>query len=193
YNEFSDDSSESENKMDTIYAPFGDYSTQEEKEKLFMTWYSPMNFAIEIARIYSQMEKQCRKDSDCEANKLAVLGNGKYFFVAYVVNMLNRTADSAAPSPSFENFHCDADKVKSVEDRVAKLVLQYADLAAQFAKKYLNTADPERNTLNSNDFKTQTLYEKWCAYAKVDADVLAWNAAMKAALDPDGGNEYETL
>ena len=112
---------------------------------------------------------------------------------AYVVNMLNHTADSAAPSPSFENFHCDADKVKSAEDRVAKLVLQYADLAAQFAKKYLNTADPERNTLNSNDFKTQTFYEKWCAHAKEDTDVLAWNAAMKAALDLDDGNEYEAL
>ena len=193
YNEISDDFSESENKIDTIFAPFGDCSTQEEKEKLFMTWYSPINFAIEIARIYSQMEKQCRKEDNCEANKLAVLGNGKYFFVAYVVNMLNNTVDSAAPRSSFENFHCDADKVKSAEDRVAKLILQYADLVAQFAKKYLNTVDPERNTLNSNDFKTPIFYEKWCAHAKADADVLNWNTAMKAALDSYDGNEHEAL
>ena len=192
YNELSNDSSESENKTDTIYAPFDGCSTQEKREELFMRWYSPMNFAIEIARIYSQMEKHCRKEDNCEANKLAILGNGKYFFVAYVVNMLNNTVDSADQSPSFENFHCDADKVKSAEERVAKLVLQYADLAAQFAKKYLNIVAPERNTLNSNDFKTPAFYEGWCAHAKEDADVLAWNAAVKAVFDADDCNEYET-
>lgn len=193
YSDIHDNSNEFEAQSETIYAPFEGCSTQEEREKLFMMWYSPMNFAVEIARIYSQIEKQCRKEDSCEANKLAVLGNGKYFFVAYVVNTLNDTAGSGVPSPSFENFHCDAEKVKSAEDRMAKLVLQYADLAAQFAKKYLNTVDPERNTLNSNDFKTQTFYEEWCAHAKEDADVLDWNEAMKAVLDPDDGNEYKTL
>ena len=81
--------------------------------------------------------------------------------MAYVVNMLNDTGDSATEHGSFENFCYDADKVKSIEVRMEELVLQYADLMAQFAGKYLTAVDPERNTLNSNDFKTHAFYKKW--------------------------------
>lgn len=193
YNVFSDDSGELENAADTIYAPFEISLTQEDKERLFMTWYRPMNFAHEIARVYSQVERQYRKEDNCETNKLAVLGNGKYFFVAYVVNMLNDTGDSATEHGSFENFCYDADKVKSIEVRMEELVLQYADLMAQFAGKYLTAVEPERNTLNSNDFKTHAFYKKWCEYARDESDVLNWNADIKAVLDPSDANEYAAL
>ena len=189
YNDSSDNSNESESVDKTIYAPFEDAAGQEDKEKLFMRWYRPINFANEIARVYSEVEKQYRKQENCDANVLAVLGNGRYFFVAYVVNALNDTDDGTSGGRSFENFHYDAARVKSEEASVAELVLQYAELAAQFAGEYLKTADPERNTLTSNDFKTQGFYKDWCEYTKSEQAALAWNEAMKETLNKDNGDK----
>lgn len=176
------DPDESESANNTIYAPFENFSKQEDKETLFMTWYRPINFANKMARLYGQVERQYRKEETCDANKLAVLGNGTYFFVAYVVNMLNNTDETPDKPCSFEGFRYDADRIKSVEGPMAELILQYADLVACFALKYLSDNDPERNTLNSNDFKTQNFYKKWCEYAKSESDVLNWNADLEAVL-----------
>lgn len=188
YREPSADVDESEGTDKTIYASL---ESSNAKSTLFLEWYKPINFASKIAQLYGQVEKNYRKQDGSDANVLAVLGNGRYFFVAYVVNMLNGTPDAADGAPSFAGFGYDADMAESAKEQTEQLILQYAQLVAEFAAGYLKATDPDRNTLNSNDFKTQSFYKKWRDHAKTAPAVLKWNAEMKAALCPDGAVESE--
>lgn len=170
------------NDTKSIYAPFAD---SEDNNALFMSWYRPMNFAFKIASLYIRVDKEYRnlKETERDANIMAILGNGRYFFVAYIVNMLNG-GNSPEQSPhSFADFPYAADDVKAAESDLQRLIKQYAEYVAKFAETYLMGKDKERNTLNSNDFKTRIFYEAWCKHASNDDTVCNWNKSIMAALN----------
>lgn len=191
YREVTEDDSKVNRDIQTIYAPL---EGADNKKTLFLKWYKPINFANEIAELYNQVEKQYRKEEEIDANILAVLGNGRYFFVAYVVNMLNDNL-TAEEGRSFAEFNYTATMVESVKESVNELILQYAALVAEFATKYLDSDDmgyeQMRNTLNSNDFKKPDFYEKWQDHAKMAEEVLSWNEKIKEVLCPYDAEESE--
>lgn len=176
-------------ELSSIYAPL---TKSNDKISLFMQWYKPMNFAKAMAQLYIQADKQYRKEQEIDDNILAVLGNGRYFFIAYVVNMLNNSP-TATKSPSFSTFDYTARHVQDAETEVTGLIYEYAKLVAKFAEEYLEIADSDkkqtRNTLNSNDFKKPDFYIKWQAHAKEEKDVLEWNQKMRHALCRDDAKE----
>lgn len=184
YQELTEDDGEGKGAAKTIYAPLEGAG---DKKALFMKWYRPINFANEIAELYSQVEKQYRKEEEIDANILAILGNGRYFFVTYVVNMLNGSLDGEEDR-SFAEFNYTVASVESAKESVHELIQKYAELVAEFAVEYLKTDhssdEQTRNTLNSNDFKKADFYKKWQAYAKTEKKVLAWNEMIKKALEP---------
>lgn len=162
-----------------IYAPFDLY---DDKAALFLSWYKPVNFAMEISEVYRLAEKQYRKASSLDANTLAVLANGRYFFIAYVVNALNCAGKPSTAERSFANFDYNADHVKCAKESIIKLILQYSTFVAQFAETYLKNNGLGRNTLNSNDFKTQAFYQAWCDNAQRTDQASDWLNALVASL-----------
>lgn len=175
------DETEGTKQADTksIYAPFTD---SEDPQALFMVWYRPLNFANEIAKMYNQVWKQYRsKKEDCDTNILTVLGNGRYFFVAYLINMLNGSLVPPQKGRSFAAFDYEADQVKPAESELRVLIEQYASFVAKFALTYLKKHNQER-ALNSNDFKSRAFYQAWCEHARRSQTILRWNKDIQAAL-----------
>ena len=162
-----------------IYAPFDLY---DDKAALFLSWYKPVNFAVSISEVYRLVEKQYRNAATPDANTLAVLANGRYFFVAYVVNALNHAGKPLTAERSFANFDYSADHVKCAKEYIIELILQYSTLVAQFAETYLKNAGSGRNTLNSNDFKIPAFYQAWCDNTQGNDQISNWLNSLMAAL-----------
>lgn len=162
-----------------IYAPFDLY---DDKAALFLSWYKPVNFAVSISEVYRLVEKQYRNAATPDANTLAVLANGRYFFVAYVVNALNHAGKPLTAERSFANFDYSADHVKCAKEYIIELILQYSTLVAQFAETYLKNDGSGRNTLNSNDFKIPAFYQAWCDNTQGNDQISNWLNSLMAAL-----------
>lgn len=127
------------NPSKPIYAPFDLY---DDKAALFLSWYKPVNFAVSISEVYRLVEKQYRNAATPDANTLAVLANGRYFFVAYVVNALNHAGKPLTAERSFANFDYSADHVKCAKEYIIELILQYSTLVRNLQKHILKTTAP---------------------------------------------------
>lgn len=147
-----------------------------------LSWYKPVNFAVSISEVYRLVEKQYRNATPPGANTLAVLANGRYFFVAYVVNALNHAGKPLTAERSFANFDYSADHVKCAKEYIIELILQYSTLVAQFAETYLKNDGSGRNTLNSNDFKIPAFYQAWCDNTQGNDQISNWLNSLMAAL-----------
>ena len=150
--------------------------------RIIISWYKPVNFAVSISEVYRLVEKQYRNAATPDANTLAVLANGRYFFVAYVVNALNHAGKPLTAERSFANFDYSADHVKCAKEYIIELILQYSTLVAQFAETYLKNDGSGRNTLNSNDFKIPAFYQAWCDNTQGNDQISNWLNSLMAAL-----------
>ena len=137
---------------------------------------------MSISEVYRLVEKQYRNAATPDANTLAVLANGRYFFVAYVVNALNHAGKPLTAERSFANFDYSADHVKCAKEYIIELILQYSTLVAQFAETYLKNDGSGRNTLNSNDFKIPAFYQAWCDNTQGNDQISNWLNSLMAAL-----------
>lgn len=123
--------------------------------ELFNKIYKPTNFAIKLSRFYSSkvkfIEEYLSSDASEEKdrkNKLVILRNGKYFFVSYVVYVLNKRT-----TEDFTYFNAD----KWNDDKIYECI-------KKFINSYYETISDKDTILDSNNFKNEELYEVFKSY-----------------------------
>lgn len=156
---------------DGIYAPLDEC---ENPDALFKQWYRPLNFAAAIARVYP---KDIPESED--SNVKAIVKNGRYFFVAYIVNILNDRAGKN--SADFSSFAYNRTSIINKESLLLKSIVQYTHLLAQYAKQNYLGKDP----LSSNDFKKEDLFNSWMASRISNYQVQAWENQFVQILTAD--------
>ena len=127
------------------------YSVSEnDREELYKTFYSPVPFAIDMSAICQSIVKKVQR-TDAIGN---IMKNGLWYFIAYVVYLLNDGDDK-----NYAHFTYDVDKV-SLE--------AFKELFEEFAKFYCEKLNADVSSTNSNTFKTSDSYKKLkdCAYEK---------------------------
>ena len=163
----------------SIYAPF---KMNTEDEAVFMEWYKPINFANEIGNLYAQADRQYRNSEVVNENIRSTLSNGRYFFVAYVVQSLNAQNTVESEPCGFKNFAYSAEDVKRKRDNIERHILSFAESVAKFAEKFLGEQKNIRTTLDSNDFKKEDFYKAWCDFAMQDKEAIQWNKDLQCIL-----------
>lgn len=125
------------------------YSASEsERKELYKLFYAPVSFAIDLAADYSAIAKRVTRN-DAVGN---VQKNGMWYFIAYVVYLLNDGNDR-----DYSRFSYSADKLSY--DALATL-------AEEFAVFYCDKLQADTATTASNAFKTSDNYKrlKECDY-----------------------------
>lgn len=163
----------------SIYAPF---KMNAEDETVFMKWYKPVNFANEIGNLYVQADKGYRNSENVNEKIRSILSNGRYFFIAYVVQSLNVQNTDESESCGFENFAYSAEDVRPQKDNIEKHILSFAELVAKFSDTFLGRQKNSRTTLDSNDFKKENFYKAWYEFAMQDKDARQWNKDLQGIL-----------
>ena len=163
----------------SIYAPF---KMDTDDEAVFVKWYKPINFANEIGNLYVQADRKYRNSEVVNENIRSILSNGRYFFVAYVVQSLNEQNTVESEPCGFKNFVYSAEDVKQKRDSIEKHILSFSELVAKFAEKFLGEQKNSRTTLDSNDFKKEDFYKAWCVFAMQDKEAIQWTKDLKCIL-----------
>ena len=117
-------------------------ATESEKEDCYKRFYAPVLFAMDLASSCQSIAKKT-KLVGVEGN---VMKNGMWYFIAYVVFLLNDGNDS-----DYSHFTYSCDKVSP-----EALMLLFEDFADFYCKKLKAT---ESDTI-SNAFKTSDNYKK---------------------------------
>ena len=113
----------------------------ENLEPLYKKYYSPIEFAVKLSRLYDRKGKRKIEDKFIET----VVQNGKWYFIAFLIYVLNgNDQDFTDFTYGLENF--------STED------LQ--DLAEKFAQPYKKKMSAKLEEVNSNDFKKSEWYNE---------------------------------
>lgn len=163
----------------SIYAPF---KMNTEDEAVFLEWYKPVNFANEIGNLYARADKQYQSYEVLYENERSIFSNGRHFFVAYVVRMLNSQNTDESETCGFKNFAYSAENVKKQSDNIEMHILRFVELVAKFAENYLREQKNSRTVLDSNDFKKEDFYKAWCDFAVQDQEITQWNEELQSIL-----------
>lgn len=111
-------------------------NTKEELDQIYSHYYSPVFFALKIAQRYDTL----RKKAITSESMATIINNGKWYFVAFLVFVLNGDNDE-----DYSNFLYEPDKFSDKD--LCELIVKFAS----FIKN--NIQD-----LNSNTFKKSDLY-----------------------------------
>lgn len=125
-----------------IFRPEWYSATETEKKEYYSRFYSPILFAMDMATSCQSIAKKAKLEG-AEAN---VMKNGMWYFIAYVVYLLNDGDDS-----DYSHFTYSFDKISP-----EALKLLFENFADFYCKKLRAT---ESDTI-SNAFKTSDNYRK---------------------------------
>lgn len=117
-------------------------ATESEKKEYYKKFYTPVLFAMDMAALCQSIAKKTKLDG-AEGN---VMKNGMWYFIAYVVYLLNDGNDR-----DYSHFTYSCDKISS-----EALKLLFEDFAYFYCKTLKAT---ELDTI-SNAFKTSDNYKK---------------------------------
>lgn len=114
--------------------------SQDEMDKIYKKYYAPILFASQIARKYELLKKRAIKDTRNEVK--VIIENGKWYFVAFLVFVLNDEDDH-----DYTNF---TNKIVSINDEKLEVLIR------KFAIRLNQTV--KNPSINSNDFKKSENY-----------------------------------
>lgn len=116
-----------------------------EQDAVFRRFYGAVLFASQLEDCYKRNQKTVQKkmqEIGCKENALSALSNGSWYFTALLVQLLNGF------STDYSKFDYT---VSDVADKIPVAMRIFADMIVCCAA--------EKQTLNSNDFKKETIYE----------------------------------
>lgn len=118
-----------------------------DKEKCTLSnlykYYKPINFAVFIANYYQGNAAKLKYGIN-DKKQLAVISYGKWFFVAYIIYILNNENND-----DFSKFQGDIGDKKKIDE----CIIMFSDL-------YKDMFD-EKDTIDSNEFKNQKVYNSF--------------------------------
>lgn len=126
-------------------------SSEKEKNKIFDRYYSPVLFAMDLA----DKSQSIAKNTNASGAKGNVIKNGMWYFIAYIVYILNDGNDT-----DYSDFDYTADKVTSEN---------LNDLFEQFADFYCRELKATELDTVSNIFKTSDKYKELKAKGFLDS------------------------
>lgn len=116
------------------------------RDEVFRRFYGAVLFASQLEACYKSSQKAVQKkllEENCGEDALSTLNNGSWYFTALLVQFLNGFSDD------YSQFDCS---VSVIEDKLPQAMRIFAEMAV--------TCTEKKETLNSNDFKNETLYNK---------------------------------
>ncbi len=159
-----------ENNKKSVYAPF---IQDKSDEILFLQWYKPLNFANAIGKKFDEAENRHYNEPKQEDNHTnIVLANGRYYFIAYVINKLNPIPPAKDGARDYSQFPYD---YREAEHITMETIWEFAQLAG-------NALTAKAPT--SNDFKKNVEYKALCQNHALDA----WIERLKQDLSRTGAN-----
>ena len=128
-----------------------DWLEEADVQPAFQQNYGGVWFAHQAAEAYEEARRMVRP-KDAEA--LAVVSNGKWYFAAALVNRFLEDGDLTGPRPDFSRFSAS---FEAIRDKLPEAIPLFARLTVLCAHAYL----PE-DEINSNLFKKNSLYPNLC-------------------------------
>ena len=122
-------------------------------DQIYSHYYSPVFFALIIARRYDTLRKKAiATTSDSMAT---IISNGKWYFVAFLVFVLNGDNDE-----DYSNFSYEPDKFSDKDLR--ELMVKFAGFIYNYIQD-LNSNTFKKsdlyNTLKKSEYKTTNFYQ----------------------------------
>lgn len=176
-------------KNKTIYA---DFQMDDSDSEIFMQWYKPVNFANALSKVYIAADKENRNKAEVSADVRSVLSYGRYFFVAYVINILCPQKRKGNGKVDFSDFLYEPDALDEKDKVLKNHILKFAELVAKNARVFMQDSSNHQTILGSNDFKKEEIYTKWCEYAKENTDVMQWQKKLKQILNGENPDIADT-
>lgn len=115
-------------------------NTKEELDQIYSHYYSPVFFALKIAQRYDTLRKKA--DTNTNETMSTIKNNGKWYFVAFLVFVLNGDNDK-----DYSNFSYKPDKFSDKD--LCRLMIEFAGILNENIQDF-----------NSNTFKKSDLYIK---------------------------------
>lgn len=120
-------------------------------EAVFAKYYKPTNFVMRALNYYKEYGK--RSDQKEHKNAPAILGNGKYYFAAFLVYVLHENTDD------FTDFNYSLSKLDEDFDVCMR---KYVRILGKISDEYIKKVDEE--FIESNTFKSEKLYQMLINY-----------------------------
>lgn len=117
---------------------------EEDREAIFRRYYGAVWFAYQTAQKYVEVSKSLNGSTP---NADTAIKNGKWYFTALTVQILNGFQEAGDGHSDFSNFNHD---LESIEKVLPDAIIAFADIAASCVGG--------GQMLDSNDFKKDTLY-----------------------------------
>lgn len=130
---------------------------ENDTETVFNKVYRPVNFAMRLLSYYKEYGKRAGKSENKHAS--AILGNGRYYFVAYIIRTLHNNQDD------FTAFNYSIEKIN---EEFGDCVEKYVEILGKIGEEYLEESEEE--TIESNTFKSEKLYQMLIRYEENGAD-----------------------
>lgn len=135
-------------------------------EMIFDKVYRPTNFAMCLLSYYKEFGK--RETKSTEKHVSAILGNGRYYFVSYMIRTLHENMED------FTDFDYPIGKINEAFDTLSR---RYVEILAKVGEEYLKSSEEE--TIESNTFKAEKLYQMLVQYERDGADAELKHAICK--------------
>ena len=129
----------------------------------FLKYYSPVNFVFDLVGAYDKIAKSHSKVED--EHVLAIYNYGRWYFAALCVYLLNQR--------SVDDFRSFEYSMSNVED--FKILDNIVELFVELIKLHVD----EDKKLDSNDFKTEELYNAIRKSDKVNSLEIALKEVFK--------------
>lgn len=162
---------------------------EESIEEVFYKYYKPVNFAIQIERIFSSVIKKLYDKDDSDFKKLTedkrnIIKYSRWYFVAYVIYILNNSS-----AEDFSKFNGNIESITN--ESIKEILIKYSDVFYTATKENVAESDAvkenenveqhnsqktdesskqsessEANLYDSNKFKKNDLYKIFVNYTK---------------------------
>lgn len=132
-----------------LFSP--DWLEETDVQAVFRRDYGGVWFAHQAAAVYEKVRRTVRPE---DAEALAVVSNGKWYFAAALANRFLEDADSAGSRPNFSRFSAS---FEAIWDKLPAAIPLFARLTVLCAHAYL-----QNKNIDSNLFKTNDLYSPLC-------------------------------
>ena len=149
-------------------------ASEEMVQSIYKEYYNPIPFSIQLAELYDSMSSDLLYE---EHNKSSILENGKWYFVAFIVFVLN------GGHLNYSNFNFKIEKIN--RDNLRIIINDFVE----FCYKTLNTDSKNMKRINSNTFKKSQSYS-----LLIDEDYKNSNLYLHLSdcfdLSDDKNNDY---
>lgn len=169
-------------RQEGIFVREWEQASEEEEEGAFRRHYGAVWFAHQAARGYEAQ----RKTISGESQELqAVIGNGKWYFTALLVQLLNGfrmlPQKGGREIPDFSQFDARYD---NISDKLPEAIRYFAQLTSLFIQNEM-----EDEEIDSNLFKKSRVYKKLLAKIR---EMARWKREVSAPVS-DPVKEYKEL